>query len=136
MTQADAEFNPQNDLEKRLLSVQRGHSPIEQLIETLVNAEVFILLDHEPIEANMKDASVFAVQNAEGGEFMAVFSSPARAQPIVTQHADFCHGLLVDFRWVLEVCEPASGMIVNPTWPVGLEIPAQGVVEIRQAYVD
>jgi len=133
MNAESSEFIPSNELEKHLVQAQKGELEMDQLIHQLFTNQVVILLDEAP-ETDVWDDSLapLILGNPAGDRALAVFSSPDRAIPVSQQTQTFEHALLVDFASILNGVPSDAGLVINPAWSVGFEIPAQGVVELRE----
>lgn len=122
----DVDFEPRNDLESALLAAQEGRVPGERFMDTLLAAQVFVPV-HDPDTpesppSHPQRARPLTVVGEDGREALAVFTSPERARPFVAQVEGCSGGLLMDFRALLGGADTELGVVINPGWPVGLEM--------------
>jgi hypothetical protein len=128
----DLIFEPINDLERALLQAQEGHISIPALLDIFLSSQFFVLLDKEiPPEGWDNSISLMVLNGSGGDPMLAVFTAPLRSSGWPKQHPQFAFGLLVDFKWLLRGTMPGSGMVVNPGWKVGLEIPPWGLQKLK-----
>lgn len=64
---------------------------------------------------------------------LAVFTSVERATPMAQNSKQQQYALLTDFSWVLKVVAPGVGIVINPAWPVGVEIEPARIAELKNA---
>ncbi len=130
----DEVFEPLNDLEVRLLQAQDGTLEAAGFLDALLAEQVFVLLDKAVGPDNDWDETINPlVLTSEGGEPMfAVFSAPERAGPWNDQLPQFEHALQVDFLWLLGGIADDVGIVLNPGYPVGMEMVPDAVVQLKQ----
>jgi len=118
-------FEPRNELERRLLDAQEGRLAGEDFIQELLGAQVFVPVE-EPLGVDgiqsSPNAKPLLIQSEEGEQILAVFTSPERAKPLVSDMPDYQGGILVEFRWVIERVGAGCTVALNPGWPVGIEL--------------
>jgi hypothetical protein len=122
-------FEPRNELERDLVAAQEGQLSEEELVERLLAAQVFMPVRDDMNRAGIQlstKATPLRVLREDGGEAVVLFTSPERAKPFLENHPGYGGGLLTDFRWVVERIGGA-GLILNPGWPVGLEMDPERV---------
>ncbi len=121
----DVDFEPRNDLESVLLAAQAGRVAGELFVDTLLAAQVFVPV-RDPAEpgspSRPERARPLTVVGEDGREALAVFTSPERARPFVAQAEGCSGGLLMDLRALLGHADTDLGVVINPGWPVGLEM--------------
>ena len=69
------------------------------------------------------------LEDEDGHTAVALFTSPERAKPVVEHFPAYKGGFLADTVWVLERFGD-RGIVLNPGWPVGLELDAGSVKAI------
>ena len=132
---AHSTFNPVNDLERELVLAQTGKSPVPAFIARLVTDQVFVAINREiPATGDMTGVVPLLLKSAAGLTMLAVFTAPERAAPMVGQFPEYAYGPLASFGWLLRFCTPQTGVVINPGWSVGIEIPADGVRQIRRDF--
>ncbi|MDM8545051.1 SseB family protein [Candidatus Venteria ishoeyi] len=130
------DFKVSNDLEKKLVQAQEGEISGEQFMLELLDTQVFMPVYDKHQVAGLqtsKNAVPLSLKSDDGEEAIAVFTSPDRAQPIVADFPGYgSGGLLVEFKWVLEKVAGGYGVVLNPGWPVGIELASEMVEQLRQ----
>jgi len=132
----DEIFEPKNELEHRLLAAANGDISSEELIDGLLDAQVFMPVEDE--DTGIKGfqrtttARPLVVQAEEGVHVLVLFSSPERAKLVVEEFPKFGGGLLTDFRWVLERIDVGAGVTINPGWDVGIDLDPETVEQLAQ----
>ncbi len=124
MTQPTEQLTPQNALEEALAAGQTGRTSTEAFLKTLVESPIFI-----PSRQEVRpDGGGLAplVLEQDGKPFVAVFTSAERARS--AGPAAFC--LQVVAGWALSQTPPGYGLVINPGFPLGLQIDADGVQNI------
>lgn len=111
-----APFVPGNALEEVLVQALAGEVPQSEFLGTLVNGQVFVLMDKALGPGNQWDPSInlCVLANDAGTALMAVFTAPERADGFRAQVPDFAHGLLVSTLWLMKGLGPDVGLVVNP----------------------
>jgi hypothetical protein len=71
------------------------------------------------------------LSGSTGAPMLAIFTSLDRATPMSTAFSDYRFALLVEFRWLLQRVADGVGLVVNPGWHVGLEMPPSGVAQMK-----
>jgi len=129
------EFVPENELESTLLQVVEGKAELNGFLEQLLRSKIFMLFNGNLAEA--KDASAIrplAMTNASGAREVAIFTSPTRATPLTRQAPEYEYGMLVETGWALKGVAPGIGVVINPGWRAGLEMPAEGLARFKEHY--
>jgi len=126
-------FLPNNELERVLLAARQGGLPVQSLVDALLRSQVFILIDKEIGPEGTWDASTspLVISSSKGQASLAMFTSPARSADLAKQCPQFGFGLLVDFRWILSMMGPQLGLTVNPGWAAMMEMPPEGVNQLK-----
>lgn len=128
------DFEPSNDLERRLLDAQEGRIPPQELIEALVSSEVFMpVYEKHQIGgfAASKEAQPLTLKDEESGEeILVLFTSPDRAKAFVSDYPGYGGGLVAEFTWVLEKLGVGYGITLNPGQEVGIELGAEALQQL------
>lgn len=129
-----SEFVPGNVLEQALSDAQDGTATADAFLGELVRSQIVILLDREVDPDGRWDPTInlCVLNNAAGDPVVAVFTSPERADPWQGQLPQFEYGLLVSFAWLLQGLGADLGVVVNPGWPVGVELAPEAIARLRQ----
>jgi hypothetical protein len=128
MTESD--FVPKNPLEEKLVEAQNGRLPIRDLINYLLNVDVFI--PTASIVEPTGEGFVPMVFERDGEELIAVFTAIERVDRY-REKFQFC--LSMSGAKLVSWMPQQYGIVVNPGYRVGIEIPANGVREICQEFV-
>ena len=83
--------------------------------------------DHQSLEP--EHLLKVMLEDEDGHTAVALFTSPERAKPVVDHFPAYKGGFLADTIWVLERFGD-RGIVLNPGWPVGLELDAGSVKAI------
>lgn len=128
------EFHPSNELERTLSRAQARTMSVDDFFAHLLVSQVALLLDKEVPESGWdNNISPLVLMSPRGGNVLAVFTGVDRATPMSQNSKSHKYALLVDFRWVLKGAAPGVGIVVNPGWPVGVEIEPARVAELKNA---
>ena len=129
------DFSPVNELEHALVALQAGRLALPDFLDRLLAAPVYLLLDKRFADGAQWDtpATPLVLKNADGLPLMAVFTAPGRTAEWPTRAPHFGFGLKVEsLAWLLGRMQPGAGIVVNPGWPVALEIPVADVAEMMR----
>jgi hypothetical protein len=129
------DFTPANDLEQTLLAARDGTVPASRLFEALFAARVFTLMNEAPgADGDFSEKASMLVLNSEGNvPMVGLFTAPERAEGWPAQAPAYCHGLLVEFRWLLPRLADGVGIVLNPGAPVAVELPPVLVGKLRDS---
>ena len=129
-------FKPKNEFEKFLLTVQDGSISAEDIINTLMETEVFMPIHekHEIAGLQMSDKAVpLTIKEEETGtDILILFSSPERAKTFVSNFPGYGGGLLADFKWIIEKMGTGYGISINPDSDVGLDLEAGQIQDLTR----
>ena len=129
-----AEFHPSNELERVLVQAQSGTLSVDDFFERLLASQVALLLDKEVPESGWDNSSSpLVLKSPRGGNVLAAFTEVDRATLMSQRSSSHKYALLVDFQWVLKGVAPGLGIVLNPGWPVGVEIEPTRVAELKNA---
>ncbi len=127
-------FEPRNALEEQLLAAQEGRVTSDELLETLMTAQVFMPVQEEKAAVLNIQRSARAqplVLTAEDGvPVLVIFSSPERAKDFTRDYPGFGGGLLAEFTWVLEKMGRDFGIALNPDSEAGFDMEPETVNEL------
>jgi hypothetical protein len=127
-------FEARNELEQKLMAAQEGSLPESEFMDYLMEAQVFM-----PVRDSINIAGFTGSNKAipltlhteDSLEVLVLFTSPERAKNFVQDYPGYEGGLLVEFKWVLERTGSGVGISLNPTWPVGMDLEAEMVKQLR-----
>jgi hypothetical protein len=128
------EFTPHNDLEQQLMDVHAGTLEVEDFVARLLNENVFMpVKDEKNAIAGFQrstQAEPLIIEDEDGNQIMAVFTSPERAKPFLEYFPDYKGGLLSEFSWVLRKIGGGFPLALNPGWEIGLDFDAEMVASL------
>jgi hypothetical protein len=127
-------FEARNELEQKLMAAQEGSLPESEFMHYLLEAQVFM-----PVRDSINIAGFtgsdkaipLTLQTEDALEALVLFTSPERAKRFVQDYPGYEGGLLVEFKWVLERTGSGVGISLNPTWPVGMDLEAEMLQQLR-----
>jgi shikimate 5-dehydrogenase len=127
-------FEARNELEQKLMAAQEGSLPESEFMDYLMEAQVFM-----PVRDSINIAGFTGSNKAipltlnteDAAEVLVLFTSPERAKDFVQDYPGYEGGLLVEFKWVLERTGSGVGISLNPTWPVGMDLEAETVQQLK-----
>lgn len=131
--------NPEtrNELEQRLHDAQEGRISSDDLLETLMNSQVFMpVQDEKPAVLNIQRsarAQPLVLGAEDGTPVLVLFSSPERAKAFVKDYPGFGGGLLTEFTWVLQKMGRDFGIALNPGSEIGFDMEPETVNELVDA---
>ncbi len=129
----EGSFIPGNDLERLLLALNQGTAQRSALPHRLVKSRLFLLFNGDPEGVMASEtAQPLAIKSDQGYPGICVFSAPERANDLQAQHPEFRTGIETEFAWVLEICPPGVGILINPGSPYTVELHPDGVAPIRE----
>jgi shikimate 5-dehydrogenase len=127
-------FEARNELEQKLMAAQEGSLPESEFMDYLLEAQVFM-----PVRDSINIAGFTGSNKAipltlnteDAAEVLVLFTSPERAKDFVQDYPGYEGGLLVEFKWVLERTGSGVGISINPNWPVGMDMEAEMVQQLK-----
>jgi len=127
-------FEARNELEQKLMAAQQGSLSESEFMDYLMEAQVFM-----PVRDSINIAGFTGSNKAipltlnteDAVEVLVLFTSPDRAKDFVQDYPGFEGGLLVEFKWVLERTGSGVGISLNPNWPVGMDLEAEMVRQLK-----
>ena len=128
-------FEARNDLEQKLMEAQEGSLPESEFMQYLLEAQVFMpVRDSIGIAGftGSNKAIPLTLNTVDAVEVLVLFTSPDRAKSFVQDYPGYEGGLLVEFKWVLERTGSGVGISINPNWPVGMDMEAEMVQQLKR----
>ena len=124
-----AEFKPENDFEKDIVSARQGVLPIEQLMNRLADSDIYVS-SKRPVEDGFKglDPLLF-VEDKE--TFVGVFSAETRPE-MYSVEAKYV--LKIKARDFIKALSPKYGLIINPGYSGLFTVPPAGLAEFRKRF--
>ena len=127
-------FEARNELEQKLMAAQEGSLSENEFMHYLLEAQVFM-----PVRDSINIAGFTGSNKAipltlnteDAVEVLVLFTSPERAKDFVQDYPGYEGGLLVEFKWVLERTGSGVGISINPNWPVGMDLEAEMVQQLK-----
>jgi hypothetical protein len=123
-----------NELEKQLAAAQTGEITSEDLLNTLLQSQVFMPVEEEKaavLNVQRSNRAQPLVLTAEDGTpILVLFSSPERAKDFTKDYPGYGGGLLAEFTWVLEKMGSGYGIALNPGSELGFDMEPQTVEAI------
>jgi hypothetical protein len=127
-------FEARNELEQKLMAAQEGSLSENEFMRYLLEAQVFM-----PVRDSINIAGFTGSNKAipltlnteDEAEVLVLFTSPERAKEFVQDYPGYEGGLLVEFKWVLERTGSGVGISLNPNWPVGMDLEAEMVQQLK-----
>ena len=128
------DFEPKNELERKLLEAQEGRIPPQEFIDALMGSEVFMPVYEKHqiggFMASNKAQPLTLEDDASGAKVLVLFTSPDRAKPFVRDYPGYGGGLVTEFTWVLEKLGVGYGIALNPGQAVGIDLEAQTLQQL------
>jgi hypothetical protein len=75
-------------------------------------------------------AQPLLIEDEDGTQVMALFTSPERAKPFAEIFPDYKGGLLVEFSWILRRIGGGFPIAINPGWDVGMDFDAETIAQL------
>lgn len=125
-----------NQLEARILEAQEGRITSDDLLQTLMDSQVFMPVQDEkaPVLNVQRStrAQPLVLSAEEGTPILVLFSSPERAKPFLQGYPGFTGGILESFKWVLQNMGSGYGIMLNPDSEVGFDMEPETVQDLIQ----
>lgn len=120
-------FTPDNELERCLIDAQEGRLPIDAFIAQLLEASLFVP-SRTPVGLSGQGLQPLFYER-EGRSMVVVFTATQRMGKSFTEHAKYC--LQIQGRDLLQGIPEGYGMVINPGSTFGLELPAEGLLRLK-----
>jgi hypothetical protein len=118
-------FEPETQIERRILEVQAGRYPADALMMELANCELCIPSQAKVLDGWQGYVPVLLEQN--GIAFVAVFTAPWRQTRNFADHLLRSNGKPFFLR-----LPPGYGVLFNPGYDAQLFLPPDGVAMLKQ----
>ncbi len=123
-----------NELENRLAAAQAGEITSEDLLNTLLQSQVFMPVEEEKAAVlnvqRTNRAQPLVLTAEDGTPILVLFSSPERAKDFTKDYPGYGGGLLAEFTWVLERMGSGYGIALNPGSDLGFDMEPETVESI------
>lgn len=123
-----------NELEKQLAAAQSGEITSEDLLNTLLQSQVFMPVEEEKAAVlniqRTNRAQPLVLTAEDGTPILVLFSSPERAKDFTRDYPGYGGGLLAEFTWVLEKMGSGYGIALNPGSDLGFDMEPETVDSI------
>lgn len=134
---SQSSFQPQNDLEARLLAALDGELSSEEFMQELLAATIFVPVRDERdtgVQGLQRStrAVPLVIEEENGVRVLVAFTSPERARDFLEVFPDYGGGLLTEFTWILERLEPGYAVAVNPGQEAGIDVDPEIVVQMLE----
>jgi hypothetical protein len=117
-------FEPQTDIERRILDVQAGQYPADRLIRELADTDLYVP-SHGALQSNGDGFSPVIIEQGDM-PFVAVFTSLSQVEPGLAPHVMKANGKVFFPRL------PAGyGVVFNPDTDAQLLLPPDGVSVLK-----
>lgn len=140
------------DIEEKLLSAQEGQLEIDQFMEALLSAQLFMPIHDDaqgsasaaggrmPVAAGTHiinfqrstRAQPLTIDGEDGCKQLVLFTSPDRARDFVRNHPGYGGGILTDLPWIFENLGVGFGIRLNPGHDIGLDLEAADVAQLAE----
>jgi hypothetical protein len=125
-----SEFVASNAFEKKLVEAQSGRLPTRDLISHLMQVDLYVPSASTVVQSGHGLTPMMFARNGE--ELMAVFTAIER---IYRDRELFPFCLSMSGAKLISWMPHQYGIVINPGYRVGMEIPASGVRDIRRDFV-
>ena len=128
---------PENDLERVLLAFRQRQIPVQDFLESLFNAQVFILPKQADLARDgariklVADPHLFSITYPEYVA-LAIYTSHVRIQPTKDQYPEFRLAVEVHAGQFLSGLASRCGLVINPYWDINIEWNADQMDRIKQ----
>ena len=131
------DFEPRNELERKLMATHEGRLAQDDFIKGLFDEQIFmpVLDDDTGIQGLQRSskAKPLTIEEEGGTNVLILFTSPERAKPFVQHFPGYEKGgLLTEFSWVVERIGSGVGISLNPGWDVGIDFDPEMVATLVQ----
>ena len=128
------DFEPSNELETSLLAAQNEEISSDDLLNILMNSQVFMPVRDEmtalPDIQRSARAEPLTLNAEDGTPVLVLFSSPERAKDFIRDYPGFSGGMRTEFTRVLEKMGRDFGIALNPGLDVGFDMEPETVNEL------
>lgn len=126
---SEPQFDPTNDLENELVEVMQGNTELPEFLGKLMEVDVYIPSASEI----QQDGTGFQPLMFERDEeaYMGVFSAAERGNQY-SDDAPYC--LSMKGKQLIQFVPNDIGLVMNPGYDVGFEIPARGIEGVKRDF--
>jgi hypothetical protein len=118
---------PEGDLEVAIASVQRGVKSIHDVIELFLRSQVFVA--SATSVSDVGEGLIPLLFDRDNETMLAAFCTPERA----LKFGDLTpFGVLMYGSDLVKWMDDGYGLVVNPGWEIGFEVPVAGVRKLRK----
>ncbi len=129
---------PENELERALLAKHKREIDVIQLINTVFNSQISILVPEDQfttVEGKRQLVSnprIFTLTQ-QSGPFLVMFSSPKRTKPAIDRYSQFRYAAEVHAgNFLMSMPQSLSfGLIINPYWEAYIQWMPDQLQQIR-----
>lgn len=122
-------LNPSNAIEVALGRAQRGEMNIKEFISLLLQSPLYVPSLREIGDKGEGLQPVVFERNSD--RFLTVFSGLDRAK-VLADTAPFC--ISMSGAQLLQRVPTGFGIVINPRFDIGLEIPSFGIQDIKRDF--
>ena len=123
-----------NELELKLLDARDGRITSEDLLEALLQSQVYMPVQEEKaavlnIQRSAR-AQPLVLTDENGTPILIIFSSPERSKEFVKDYPGYGDGLLTGFTWIIERMGRDYGIALNPGEDIGFDMEPETVNQL------
>lgn len=123
-----------NELETKLLDAQDGRITSEELLEILLQSQVYMPVQEEKAAVlniqRSPRAQPLVLPDESGTPILIIFSSPERSKEFVKDYPGYGGGLLTEFTWIIERMGRDYGIALNPGEDIGFDMEPETVNQL------
>lgn len=130
-------FEPKNELERKLLAAMDGELSSEDFMRALMAEQIFIPVKDDR-DSGIKGlqlttkATPLVVEDDDGTKILVLFTSPDRARDFMAELPGYSGGLLAEFSWILERVDAGFAISVNPGLDAGIDVEPEIVTQMLE----
>jgi hypothetical protein len=129
-----ASFKPLTELEEIIARVSSGKYVGDPLRDALLDGSLIVLADRPmPPGVWEKDATALIVNYADKGDMVAAFTHESRMEGWAETFPTHLHPQTVSVQWLLDSIVPQTGLGINLTLPVSVQMPPALLNQLREA---
>jgi hypothetical protein len=121
-----------NELEFLLQAGRDGNVSLGTVFQALLRSPIWVLLNKEVQEGdNPEDIRALMVKDKEGGPMMVMFTEEEHTAEIRERNPEYKFPRQVPAAGILDSIAANVGIVINPGMSYGLQITADGVVQLK-----
>jgi hypothetical protein len=127
-----------NDLEQKLFDAQEGRLELDDFMNALFEAQLFMPVHEGRTVSNIQTstkAKPLSLTAEDGTEVLVLFTSPDRAKPFVKDYPGYEGGILTDLSWIFEHLGVGFGIALNPGHEIGLDLEPESVAQLARKHL-